>query len=151
MAAADKVKIYNSFLKNEANDLIALSTNDIKVALVSSDSNAELLTLEFFTQITNELPTANGYTAGGQTLTNVVIAEAAGITSLDAENVVWTAINNTLSARLAVIYADTPVGKPLIGFILLDSEPADLAALVTQQFIIQWHVNGVIRFVADNV
>ena len=150
MAAADKVKIYDKFLKNQADDIISLSTAGLKVALATEASNAASLTLEFYTQITNALPTASGYTIGGQTIANVTVTEAGGIITLDGDDMSWTATGGSIAARYAIIYDDVAVGKPLVGFVLLDSAPDDLTAIDTQEFIIEWHANGILRFSADN-
>ena len=148
--ASDKLKIGDKFLLNLANDVINLTGADLKVALFASTSNIETLSLEFYTELTDELATANGYTQGGKSIANLAISEAAGITKIDGDNVTWTAAGGSITARYAGVYDDVAVGKPIVGYILLDNTPADLVALDTQQFTVEWASGGVFNLAADN-
>ena len=84
--ASDKLKLYNRFMKNEADGVIALESDTLKVVLLASTSNAATLTLEFYSQLTNELSTANGYTLTGIALANPAVTETAGVTKYDADD-----------------------------------------------------------------
>lgn len=148
--ASGKLKLYNKFQKNLASDVISLSTDSLKLAIVSSSSNAADLTLEFYTEITNELPTANGYTQGGEVISNITITEAAGITTVDGDNFDITATGGSIIGRHVVLYSDTSVGKCLIGVVLLVDPADDLTALDTQHFIVDWNANGIFQLSANN-
>ncbi len=148
--ASDKLKLYNRFMKNEADGVIALESDTLKVVLLASTSNAATLTLEFYSQLTNELSTANGYTLTGIALANPAVTETAGVTKYDADDSAWTAGGGPIAARFAVVYDDTATGKPLVGYVLLDNAPADLTAVDTQQFLIQWHADGIFTLAANN-
>ena len=71
-----------------------------------------------FTTAFTELSTANGYTAGGVTLTSPTITD--GQTwQFGAGNAVWTASGAGISAVAAVVYDSTPGAgvKPLLSFV----------------------------------
>jgi hypothetical protein len=83
-------------------------------------------THDTYANLTNELPTSNGYTNGGATLTGVTWNRVGGVTTWSSNNQVWTAAGGSLSARYAVIRSLT--ANKLIGYLLLDTAPADLTA-----------------------
>ena len=93
--------------------------------------------------VAHELPAANGYNTGGYTLQNVTWADIAGVTTLDADDPVWTTA--IFVARYAAVYSDTPVSPadPLI--VLLDF----LANKTGQggNFYVTIHANGLLRSV----
>jgi hypothetical protein len=81
--------------------------------------------------LTNEVATGQGYTTGGVALTGVVAATAGNDGyKLSSGNASWTASGTGIPAcRYAVLYylgALWGVTNPLIGYILLDSAPADI-------------------------
>lgn len=145
-----KLKLYDKFQKNLADDVISLSTDSLKLAIVTSASNAETMTLEFYSQITSELPTANGYTQGGEVIANITISEAAGVTTINGDNFDIIATGGSIIGRHLVLYSDTSVGKCLIGTFLAVDPADDLTALDSQHFIVDWNANGIFQLSADN-
>lgn len=103
------------------NDLI---TNNIRVALVSSGYSPSI-SHTVYADLTNELTTANGYTAGGQLL------DGKSITGniFKSSNPSWTA-SGTLTAFYWVLYHDTG-SKPLICYGNLDYNNGSPINLVT--------------------
>jgi hypothetical protein len=79
--------------------LQALATGTLKMALYTADADLGAGTLVYTT--TNEV-VGTGYTAGGNTLTNVTVLTSGTTAYLDFDNVVWNPANFT--ARGAVIY-----------------------------------------------
>jgi hypothetical protein len=82
-------------------------------------------TNEAFADATNELGTANGYTANGIAIgTKTVSYNTTGnVTTYDMDDtaVTWTASGGTLTFQIAVLHDDTvatgPPAKPLVGYI----------------------------------
>ena len=148
--ASDKLKIYNKYLLNQMRDVISLSTDTLKVALFGEYSNAADISLEYFSELTNELPAVKGYSLGGQALSNVVITETAGIVKVDSSDFVLLATEGALSARYAVIYSATSTGQCLIGSILLNNSPANFVAEEGQNLVIRWPPQGILFHIANN-
>lgn len=95
-----------------------LLTDNIKVALCTSSYTPNAATHEYFdVSITNELPTALGYTAGGQLLTTKTLTESGtpGNWIFSSDNPSWSISGGDLTHRLWILYNDTPASnKPLI-------------------------------------
>ncbi|WP_020160511.1 hypothetical protein [Methylobacter marinus] len=109
---------YDKAPKNQS--IPDLLTDDIKVALCTSAYVPDAALHEFFdVSVTNELATANGYTAGGIALTTKTLEAGAnpGEWEFHSDNPTWTASGAGLTARLFVLYNNTPASnKPLIGY-----------------------------------
>ena len=103
---------------------IDLDTDTFKCAIVTSASNIAVGST-IYSALTSELTTANGYTAGGVTLTTPTYTAAVWKTA----NFSWTASGGNIVGRFLVFYksgtANTIV-NPILGFCLLDATPADL-------------------------
>lgn len=97
----------------------------IKCTLHTATYAPNIDTHEAFADATNELTTANGYTANGITIaTKTVVYNATGnITTFDMDDttVTWTATGGSLVFQYAVFHDDSitvgPPIKPLIGYI----------------------------------
>lgn len=123
----DKAKL-NMFSPTKVLD----PANSFKMALVASTWTPANSTDEIFGDVTNELATANGYTAGGLALSSVALTQTAGVVKFTSAAAVWTASGGSIAAwRRGVVYAvGTLNGKvnPLVGHFLGDSTPADIPA-----------------------
>ena len=95
-----------------------LTTNTLKVILVSSGYTFNRTHQYYDVDITNELPTAQGYTIGGETIINPnFVTDGNGDKTFSSNNIAWTVTSGTLSARAWILYNDTPVNnKDLICF-----------------------------------
>lgn len=82
--------------------------------------------------LTNELSTGGGYTAGGETLTTVAVAAITDGWKISSDDVEWTATSGGIPAwRYGVLRVQGSLwGKtnPLIGVFVGDSTPADVPA-----------------------
>jgi hypothetical protein len=126
----DKAKL-NFF---SATDLLN-PANTFKITLHTSSWTPNNSTNEVFADVTNELSTANGYTAGGITLSSVALTQTAGVVKFTSAAAVWTASGGSIPAwRYAVVRAvGTLNGKvdPIVAYCLGDSTPADVPATST--------------------
>lgn len=136
-------KLYSLVFTAAFNKEIDLLDDAIHATLHTSTYTPDQDTHDFFNDATNELTTANGYTAGGQALAGKTINYTAGsnLWVFDANDVIWTA--STLTARTAVLHdratgADTT--RPLIGY---QQESADVVS-TNGDWKIQWAAGGII-------
>lgn len=138
MAAAGKFKVYDFAKKYLADGTFDMDNAalGLTMALFLSTSNCETLSVGtgVYGDLTNEHANANGYTTGGIALTGETWVRAAGTTTFDCDNVVWTAAGGSIVARFAVIYCNATVNaivKPLLCVSLLDTAPANVTATDT--------------------
>lgn len=119
-------KAGSNFLGGEASGdafQIDYLTDTIKFTLHTSTYVPNIDTHETFTDATNELATANGYTAGGITIAGkTVVYNATGNIStfdMDDTTVTWTATGGSLVFQYAILRKDTGTAStsPLIGYI----------------------------------
>ena len=139
---AASLTFYNSFREYVADGTIDLDTHTFKVMLVASGytpSTAHTVKSD----VTNELSTANGYTAGGATLGSVTWGHSGGTATFDAADTVWTASGGSIVARYAVIYDDTAASDELVCYILLDTAPADVTTTAGNSLTLQWNGSGI--------
>jgi hypothetical protein len=135
------INIYNSFKKKLMDANISLSTDTIKVALVSSSYVVNIDTHQFFSDITGEV-SGTGYTAGGATLAGKTTTQDnsndRGV--WDANDVTWT--GSVITARGAVVYKSTGTAStsPLICFIDFGGDQATNMST----FQINWNDNGIL-------
>ena len=81
-----------------------------------------------------------GYTTSGQEITNKTLAQVAGVTTFDGDNVNW--INSTLTARYAVVY------ETLTGILLSYQDFGVEKSSSSGNFEIQWNVDGIATITA---
>jgi hypothetical protein len=92
-----------------------LGSDTLKVLLTNT---APSLSNTVKADISGELSTANGYTAGGATITVTSSSQSSGLYTLIASDVTWTASGGSIGPfRYAVIYNDTASSDQLIGYI----------------------------------
>jgi len=130
MAGAGSWTLYNDFKATAFKKAMDLTADTFKVALVTSASNAinAALVSAQYANITNELSTANGYTAGGATASSPTITGGGATSTItfDTADVSWTGSGAGFTARAAVLYDNTSTNKDLVAYCLLDSTPADV-------------------------
>jgi len=155
MAAAGKWKQYDKAGLNVLNGEIDMTaTTNWKMALFLSTSNCNTLTAhDKFADLTNEVATAFGYTAGGVALTNVVLSRSGNVVSFDADPAVWNASGGSITARFGVIYRDATDGTivdPLHSVCLLDTAPADVTATTGNTFTVTPNAGGYFTITTNN-
>jgi hypothetical protein len=141
-------KWYGLPLKNQiaGSTLFDWDTDTIKCALTTSSYVVDQDAHDFFNDITNELPTAGGYTAGGTTLTCSAPAYdgASNTVRLDATDAQWTSA--TFTCRFAIVYKSTGTAatSPLLGYVDFGGDET----VSSGTFTVQWdNTDGVLRIV----
>lgn len=135
-------KLYSNFvhLVNEGKvaDLSSAGTA-IKVALATSSYTPDQNTHDYFDDITNELSTGDGYTAGGATLASKTMTVSTTTATFDAADTTWTSA--TITARYAIIYYATGTAgtSTLIGYVDFGENKTSTAGT----FTIQWSALGI--------
>ena len=124
--------IYNRYKANLMNGVADMEADVIKVALLNN-SHTFTATDNTYSQVSANEISGTGYTAGGVTLANKAVTQAA-TTKFDADDAQWTTA--TFTAYHAVIYS----GTELIASI--DFGGAQTISAAT--FKIQWHADGII-------
>lgn len=134
---------YGNALLKALNKEIDWNSDTIKIALCTSSYTPDQDTHDYYDDITNELTTTGGYTAGGATLANCAVTYTAGtnVIKLDADDVTWSALTATF--RYAVIYLSTGTAatSPLIGYVNLDTDRTASG----EDYTIQWSADGILK------
>lgn len=106
------------------NGTFDIDTDSFKCALFLSTSNIGAASTTF-AGVTNEHAAANGYTAGGITVSPLTLSGTTTVTVDFGTDPVWTASGGSITARFAVVYE---VAGDVLAYALLDNAPADVTA-----------------------
>lgn len=146
MAAPAALVFYNEFKKYIADGTFDLDGNTIKAFLLTSSYTPNVNTDDVKADIdANEVANGNGYTTGGVTIVATWV-RSSGTVTFDAGDASWTGASSGFVARYLALYASgTLNGKtdPLIGYIVLDSAPADVSFAAGNIVTVVWHANGI--------
>lgn len=120
----DVAKLYGKVFTSAFNKEIDFNSDTIKAMLCTSTYVPDQDTHQYKSDVTNEI-TGTGYTAGGVTLANCVIAydTSTNTLKLDADDFSWTGA--TFTARNLVIYDSTPgsdATRPLIMYVTFTAD-----------------------------
>ena len=140
--AAGPFTLFHAFKEKLGNALIDLDTAAFRMTLHAAGYTPSVTDHMVFADTTNELATANGYTAGGAVLT-VAWSRSGGTCSFNCDPVSWLASDSGISATVAVVHADLSVSdKPLVGYLLLDGGNADVVVTAGNTLTITPHPSG---------
>jgi hypothetical protein len=104
---------FNAFVQDLGRKVHNLNSDVLKVVL---SNTAVLATNAVLADIT-QIAAANGYSAGGTTMTGTSFTQTGGVAKLAGSNVVFTASGGSMGPlRYAVLYNSTAAGGPLIGW-----------------------------------
>ncbi len=90
------------------NKEIDWNSDTIKATLHTSSYVPNQDTHDYQNDLTNELSTANGYTAGGLTVSSPTITSSTNVVTLDSADPQWTSSGAGFTARILVISDATP-------------------------------------------
>lgn len=142
MAAPSAWALYHQFKLKLGEKILDLTSDTIKMALFTSSSNAGSASLAgaTYSNLTNEVSNANGYTTTGVTCA-ATWTNSSGTETFDVADASWTASGAGITARFAVLY-DSTTGD-LICFSILDSAPADVVVAAGNTLTVQINASGV--------
>ena len=126
---------------------ISIAAQPVTVALLTS-TYTFAATHVVYSDLTNELTTTGGYTAGGQALAGITLVQSSTVTNFDANDTVWTASGGGIAAfRYAAIYLNATLNsvvKPLLG--IIDNNGSDVPATTAPNTLtIVWNATGVFQ------
>jgi len=124
--AADAWVVHDRFKEYKGDNTIDMDNDTFVMRLYTSASNIATTSVGDATTATNELSTANGYTAGGQTVASTWV-RSGGTVTFDVADASWTAVG-ALTARYAAIVDTTTTPEEVVAHCLLDNSPADVTA-----------------------
>jgi hypothetical protein len=134
--------IYNSLFRDLLNgDITFDGTDTIKCMLVAAYTHNEAHDTR--SDVSSYEVSGDGYTAGGKTLTGVVVESyggANGAFAVNADDVSWS--NSTISARGCILYKSTgdAATDPLICYM----DFGETKSSTNNTFPIQWHLYGLL-------
>lgn len=137
--AAGTFTLYDHVAERIGDGGIDLDNDTFKITLHTS-SYTPAAAHDTYSDLTNELSTANGYTNTGATLAGVTWTRSNGVAKFDSDDQVWTASGGSITARYAVVRDTT--ADLLIGYMLLDSTPADITATNGNTFTVGPHATN---------
>jgi hypothetical protein len=107
---------FYSYIEDLHEKVHNLGSDTLKFLLTNDAPNQT--TWAQLSNVTGQLSTGSGYTSGGATLTITSSAQSAGLYTLMASDLSWTASGGSIGPfRYAVLYNDTSTNDRLIGWI----------------------------------
>jgi len=144
--AAGNVIVYDSFKKFIGDGTINLATGSFKVALLANSYTPDLNAHTVYADLTGELSTSHGYTAGGSALAGTVWTESGSTTTFDADDLDITAAGGAIGPfRKLAIYLNATVNahvKPLLGYCVLDA--SDITISDGNTLTVRWNAAGIV-------
>lgn len=137
--AAGKWKVYDGAKDNLCQSNMSV-TGVLKCALFTSASNANTLSFDQYSDLTNEVAGAFGYTTGGATLDGSLIDLGSGVFKFTTDDAFWLAAGGDITAKYAVIYYPGG-GNVLLCVCVLDS--VGLTATSGEELRITMNASGV--------
>lgn len=129
---------FEAFSEDVCEKVHNFASDTLKVALTNTAPTAA--TDHQLSDIT-QIAAGNGYTTGGTAVTNTTCTEASGTTTVDGDDVVFTASGGAMANfRYIVLYNDTATNDELIMY-------ADYGSTVsladTETFTVAWNASGI--------
>ena len=140
--ALNDFTLFEEFALNIGLEEHQLETDVLKVGFVDDTITplANLATPTWSDFSANEVATTGGYTTGGETITNNTYTEAAGVGTLDGDNIALVQnASGFTDARWGIVYNSTNGTGMAIGFIDFGANISEVAGPVA----INWNGSGI--------
>lgn len=141
-------KLYSKFPMNamggdaSGDGPMDILSDDIRITLHTATYVPNQSTNEVKADATNELSTANGYTALGQAIAGKTLVSSGLVTTFDGTDVTWT-LTGAITFSIIVVWDNTPATPtdPLILYSDIGS-PQTIGAGGGVDFVWQWNNTG---------
>ncbi len=147
MAAPSAITFYSQAKGRLADGTFDLDANTFKAMLLTSSYTPSAENDDIKADIVaNEVASGNGYTTGGATLGTVTWTRSTVTMKFDAADTAWTGSSAGFVARYLVIYASGTLNSlvdPLLGYMTLDSTPADVSFAAGNTVTVVWATAGI--------
>lgn len=91
-----------------------------------------------------EVSNGNGYTTGGQALTNVAVTTVTtNDAKFDADDASWAVSSGSIAADYAILYNDTDTDDPPVAFIDFGGTRTVTSG---NNFVIAWNADGIVTW-----
>ena len=141
MAAGD-VTLFEEFGREAIEEIHDFANDTLKLGLIdnSTPPTAADATPRWADYSGNEVSTGGNYTANGETLTTVTWQEAAGVSTLNADNVELAQDGSGFTdAYWGILYNDSAANDEAIAFVELGGPVSEQAGPVN----INWNASGI--------
>jgi len=125
--AAGQWLVHNKAMEKLLRATLDLDSHTFVARLYTSASDVHTLANNDASTATNELGTANGYTAGGTPVT-LTVTETTGTSKVDFSTIQWTASGSGIVARYCAVVSTTATPDEILCSVVLDATPADVTA-----------------------
>lgn len=147
MAAPSALVFYRSFKKYLGDGTFDMDGNTFKALLLTSSYTPDVENDDILADISAaEVASGNGYTTGGNTLGSVTWTRSTVTVTFDAADTAWTGATSGFVARYLAIYASGTLNahvNPLVGYMILDSAPADVSFAAGNTVTVVWNASGI--------
>lgn len=150
MSAPGAIVFFNAFKGWIGDGTFDMDGSSFKAVLMTSTFTPNVATMSLFGDAgvsTNEVANGNGYTTGGVALGGLSFSQTAGVAAFKSTtNPAWTGSGSGFVARYLLIYASGTLNgrlNPLVGYMLLDSAPADVSFAAGNTVTVNWNASGI--------
>jgi len=141
---AVSAQVYNHLLSEitAPTPTIDLSADSLNVTLHTSSLTIDATDTTFTDVSGSEIAGGNGYTVGGQTITNQSFSRSGGILTLDGDDIQWDASGGDIGPASYAVIRDTTASDKLVA--VVDFDGSQTAGDGTP-FKITWSSDGILR------
>lgn len=146
--AVGPVTIFDRALPKLTNGVMDLNSDTFRAILLN---NTQALTSAFAgastdcrkADLTGEFSTGGGYTAGGIALSSVTLTRVGQLVTLDANDLLWSALT-VANAQYLAVYDDTAANEDLLFFVELNVGGTISPAGVDVAMV--WNAAGILEY-----